>query len=167
MSLVETVVAAGILSVVLTSVAPLVIVSATRTESARRDLIAAQLARHRLTELESLTHLRTSAGIVVDGETGLAAGAFTTGGPGLSPTGLSPLQTSVDGWVDWLDERGAWVAGGTAAPPGARYRRRWGVLTGTSGDCVRVWVEVARLPALTSPLAMHAGNLHCAWGVWP
>ena len=166
-SLIEAVIAAGLLAVVLTGVAPLVAAAVTGTAAARVDLLAEQLARQRLAQLQALTHVNTAGTIVSDQATGFGSGVFGSSGAGLALTGLAPLESSVAGWVDWLDQRGAWLSADVAPPPAARYRRRWGLLTGSGGDCIRVWVEVASLPASPGQGAAHASAHQCAWGAWP
>ena len=166
-SLIEAVIAAALLATVLTGVAPLVTTAVLGTSRARTDLLAGQLARQRLAQLQALTHIDASGIIVADLQSRLADDSFAVGGSGLSPTGLGPLTSSVSGWSDWLDARGAWLSGDAAPPPGARYRRRWAVLAGPTSHCVQVWVEVAPLPAGHAPRPAHAGALQCAWGAWP
>jgi type II secretory pathway pseudopilin PulG len=166
-SLIEAVIAAGLLAAVLTGVLPLATGVVTSTGAARADLLAAHLARQRLAQLRALTHVRAPSGVIVDTQTRLAADDFASGGAGLSPTGLAPFAASVEGWSDWLDARGAWLSADVPPPPAARYRRRWGILTGSPTDCVRLWVEVSPVPGGVAGRAAHAGAVHCAWGAWP
>lgn len=167
-SLIEAVVAAGLLAAVLTGVLPLATAVVSGTSASRGDLLAAHLARQRLAQLQALTFSRTASGVIADLQTGLAAADFVPGGAGLSVTGPAPLEASVDGWSDWLDARGAWLSADLTAPPTARYRRRWGILAGLPSDCVRLWVEVTPVPDATGLRRANAGALQCAWGAgWP
>ncbi len=158
--------AAGLLAVVLTGVAPLVTMAASGSAAARVNLLADRLALQRLAHLQTLTHIRVPGAVAIDTQTSIGSD-FLVGGPGLSISGLGPLQTTTAGWADWLDEQGGWLSSATTAPPGARYRRRWAILAGGSTDCVRLWVEVAPVPALVGGRAAHAGAVQCAWGAWP
>jgi Tfp pilus assembly protein PilV len=165
-SLLEAVIAAGLLATILTSVLPLVTVAVAGTAVARTDLMASHLARQRLAQLQALTHLRTAAGVIADDQSRLdQADLFTAGGQGLIASGPTPLTTSTSSWVDWLDERGAWQSAGTQPPPGARYRRRWGILAAGADGCLRVWVEVTPLGSSVGGHTAHEGSLQCPWGV--
>lgn len=163
-SLVEAVVAAGILAGVLTGILPLTTASWNGTAAARLDLLASQLARHRLQQLQTLTYLQLPAGQLRDVMTRLDGDGFATGGAGLTPTGLTALQMPVPGWSDWLDGQGAALPWSATPPPGARYRRQWAVLDDGSGVCVRVWVAVSALGAPVRPRPVEVGALQCAWG---
>ena len=167
-SLLEAVIAAGLLATVLTSILPLVTVAVAGTAATRTDLMASHLARQRLSQLQALTHLRTAAGVIADDQSRLdQADLFTAGGPGLIATGPATLATSTPSWVDWLDERGAWRSAGAQPPPGARYRRRWGILTAGVDGCYRLWVEVTPLGSSSVDATAHDGSLQCPWGVAP
>ena len=165
-SLLEAVIAAGLLATVLTSILPLVTAAVAGTAATRTDLMASHLARQRLAQLQALTHLRTAAGVIADDQSRLdQADPYTAGGPGLSASGPIPLTTSTPSWVDWLDERGTWQSAGAQPPPGARYRRRWGILAAGAEGCFRVWVEVTPLGSSAGDHTAHDGSLQCPWGV--
>jgi hypothetical protein len=165
-SLLEAVMASGLLATVLATILPLVASSAVALAATRADLLAAHLARQRLSHLQTLTHFTAPSGIVFDRESRLDdAEPFTSGGAGLTPTGASPLQTTTATWADWLDEHGGWQSSGTAQPAGARFLRRWGVLAAGTEGCVRLWVEVSPLAPAPGDRTAHAGGVQCAWGV--
>jgi hypothetical protein len=167
-SLLEAVVAAGLLATVLTAILPLVTASVAGTAASRGDLMAAHLARQRLAHLQALTHVRTPAGVLVDQMSRLdEASPFGVGGPGLTASGLGPLQASAPLWVDWLDAHGAWQGGGAVPPARARYRRRWAILATGQDTCVRLWVEVVPLGPSVGHRTSLAGGIHCPWGVTP
>ena len=48
-------------------------------------------------------------------------------GAGLLPSPANTLTTSTTGFVDYLDEYGAWVGTGTTPPANAIYVRRWSI----------------------------------------
>jgi Tfp pilus assembly protein PilV len=165
-SLLEAVIAAGVLATVLTGVLPLVTTATVMAVASRTDLLAAHLARQRLSHLEALTYTRTADGIAIDVDSRLPPTGYTSGGTGLVATGAATLVSSSPGWSDWLDERGAWLVDGATVPAGARYRRRWAVAAGAADGCLHLWVEVLPVPAmtvLTRPARVAA--LQCPWGM--
>ena len=163
-SLLEAVIASALLATVLTGVAPLVSVATASVSTTRGDVLASQLARQRLAQLEALAHLRTAAGISVDVVSRFAGDGFVPTGSGLSPTGLQPLTTPVAGQVDWLDERGTWLASDAAPPGTAHYTRRWALLSHGADGCVRVWVVVEPLRARTGNRPVYLATVQCPWG---
>lgn len=165
-SLLEAVVAAGILATVLTGVLPLVTTAVVGTGSARAEFLAAHLARQRLEQLQTLSYVRTSAGLLADEHSALdQAEAFSPGGSGLIASGLAPLEASTSRWIDWVDEHGAWQADDVSPPPGAKFRRRWGILAAGGDGCLRIWVEVLPLAATAGHRIVHDGSVQCPWGV--
>ena len=64
-SLLEAVIASGLLATVLTGVVPLVTTAVAGTAAARSDFTAAHLSRQRLAELQTLTHVRVPTGVIV------------------------------------------------------------------------------------------------------
>ncbi len=163
-SLIEAVIASGLLALVLVALLPLTTAAIAGTHAGRTDGRAASLARHRLAQLRGLTHMRTASTAIVDLTTRVDHAEPAVGGPGLSPTGVAPLEYPTEGWSDWLDEQGRWVGAGPSPPAGARYGRQWGVLSGETSACVRLWVSVQPLHEPASRRA-HAAGLQCAWGV--
>lgn len=165
-SLIEAVIAAGLLATVLGGVLPLVASAAVVVMTIRADQMAAHLARQRLAQLQVLTHLRLPTAIVFDQTSRLDDGEiFASAGSGLVPSGSGPLEETTDTWADWLDDRGTWVAAGVAQPQQARFRRRWGILAAGMSGCVRLWVEVTPLGGpMPAARATHAGTLRCPWG---
>lgn len=165
--LLDAVIAAGILATVLTGILPLVLVATHTAWQQRVELVAATLAQERLAQLQTLQYLQTGALIIADSATLTRGDAFVGGGTGLTPTGLSALQNALPASSEWLDERGTWLADGSAAaPPGAAYQRRWGVLAAPGGVCLQLWVDVRTTARLAAPAAS-AGALHCPWGLVP
>ena len=165
-SLLEAVIAAGLLATVLTGVLPLATTVVSGAAASRADLMASHLARQRLSHLQTLTHVRIVSGPVADQQSRLdTADGFAVGGAGLTPTGLAPLQASVASWVDWLDEHGTWLGAGVQPVNGAAYRRRWGVIGPGAEGCLRLWVEVEPVRRLTGDRTAHAGGVQCPGGV--
>jgi hypothetical protein len=161
-SLLEAVVAAGVLATVLTGLLPLTTTASQIAATARRDLLAAHLARQRLHHLQALTHISTPGGIVCDTTTLLGGADITAGGQGLTPTGLAPLDGPVEGSSDWLDARGMVLPWSAVAPPGAVFRRQWALLDDGSA-CRRLWVVVRGATDARRHRAA-AAAVQCAWG---
>jgi hypothetical protein len=161
-SLLEAVVAAGVLATVLTGLLPLTTTAWTVAASARRDLVAAHLARQRLHQLQILTHVTVPGAMLRDIVTRLGGAEIEAGGQGLTPTGLAPLAAPVAGSSDWLDARGGVLAWTAAAPPGAVFLRQWAVLDDGS-TCLRLWVVVSGASDSGPPRAS-AAAVQCAWG---
>lgn len=165
-SLLEAVIAAGLLATVLTGVLPLVTASWIATEATRLERTAAHLARQRLAHLQTLAYVHTAAGVIADAQSALdQAEPFAPGGPGLTASGLTPLERSTSPWVDWLDGHGGWQAAGVLPPPGTRFRRRWGILTTGGQRCLQLWVEVTPLGRAPGQGVVHDASLQCPWGV--
>jgi hypothetical protein len=164
--LLDAVMAAGLLATVLTAVFPLVTTATISVAEARTDQLAAHLARQRLSQLQALICARATTGLVTDLQSRLdGADPFASDGHGLDPTGPGPLLDSTDSWADWLDEHGRWHSAGTQPAPGAKFRRRWGILATGQDGCLRLWVEVSPLGPSRGDRAIHAGGVQCPWGV--
>lgn len=164
-ALLEAVIAAALLATVLTGVMPLVTTAAAGAATARADLVAGHLARQRLAQLQTLTHTMLPSGVIADDRSRLdESDVFTPGGAGLQPTGLAPLQAPTTTWADWLDEHGAWLASGAQLPQGARFGRRWGVVSGGGDGCLRLWVVTSHLGPSVGDHVSRAASLQCPWG---
>ena len=165
-SLLEAVIASGLLATVLTGVVPLVTTAVAGTAAARSDFTAAHLSRQRLAELQTLTHVNAPTGVIVDDISRLdQADVFTPGGPGLQPSGLTPLQVPTTPWVDWLDGRGGWLASWPQPHPRAHFGRRWGIVSTGGEGCLRLWVETSPTGPVVGDHVFHAASLQCPWGV--
>jgi len=113
-SLVEAVLATGLLASALVSLGQLFAISVANNRSARVRSYVAVLAQQKMEQLRSL------------------AWGFDPLGAPVSDTGLSlspsdALTADRSGWVDYLDEAGNILGGGTSVPPKAVYVRRWAI----------------------------------------
>jgi hypothetical protein len=129
-SLVEVMVASGLLATALIALAQLFAISTTANLSARHSTYAALLAEHKLEELRSLTWGFDRDGLLVtDTATNTAVNPeTTTGGTGLTPSPATALQENTPGYVDYIDRFGNKVGTGGQSPPGdAIYTRRWSI----------------------------------------
>jgi len=132
-SLVEVLVAVGVLAAAVLSLAQLFAAATMATASARDTGEAAVLAWQKVEQLRSLAFGTDAAGLpITDTTTDVAAAPERpAGGSGLGASPAGVLARDTPGHVDFLD---AWAqslggggAGGAQPPPGTRYRRRWAV----------------------------------------
>ncbi len=144
-SLIEVMVAVSLLALGVSAVAQLSLVSARAQRAATDATLAQVLARARLEELRGLAWT-SDAGVVPisDWATDLSVTPLRpAGGTGLGVSPGGALLSSVDGYCDFLDARGMWLAGGTRPPAGTAWVRRWAIdLPGALADTVRVQVLV-------------------------
>ena len=129
-SLVEVLVAMGILTVVSLGVAQLFAVATRANQVAKGQTSTTALAEQKLEQLRGLTW-----GFDTDGEglpvsdttTNLSTDPATNNGSGLNPSPTDSLKTSQSGFVDYLDGHGQYVGTGTEIPQQAVYIRRWAI----------------------------------------
>ncbi len=128
-SLVEVVVATGILATALVSLAQLFAVAAMANNTAKNSGMAMILAEQKLEQLRGLVYTFDTSGLPVqDTTTNTAVQPPAAGtGTGLSPTTTNTLQSDTDGYVDYIDSHGATLGGGAAIPNGTAYIRRWSI----------------------------------------
>ena len=128
-SLVEVLVAAVILMTGLIAVAQMFITSTHQNMEARRVTTTAVLAQQKIEQLRALTWGYDDFGLPISDFTSNIAVSpqLPATGIGLQPSLGDTLNTSADGFVDYLDAYGAWVGTGTAPPANAIYVRRWSV----------------------------------------
>lgn len=136
-SLLEVMVATGILAVSLVSLAELFALSTRANYSSKTSTFAATLARQKMEQLRGLTWGFDTLGLPIsDYSTDLSNVAQASGCPapagggagrGLQPSPAGVLVTSTPGYVDYLDGNGCVLGGGAAAPDGTIYIRRWSV----------------------------------------
>jgi type II secretory pathway pseudopilin PulG len=126
-SLVETLVATALLAVSLVALAELFGVAAKSNASARTGSFAAVLAEQKIEQLRALTWGFDSLGLPIsDSATDTSVSPeLAAGGTGLSPSPSNTLQANTDGYVDYLDNNGVQLGGGTVIPAGTAYIRRW------------------------------------------
>jgi prepilin-type N-terminal cleavage/methylation domain-containing protein len=128
-SLLETLVAASILTVTLAGLAQVLVASMRVNASARTITYAALLAQQKMEQLRGLTWGYDVAGLpVADTSTDLAAAsAAAAGGKGLTPSPPNALASNIDGYCDFVDRFGRVSGGGTTPPRGTAYIRRWSI----------------------------------------
>ena len=129
-SLVEVVVAMGILTVVSLGVAQL-FGAATRVNIiARGQTSTTMLAEQKMEQIRSLTWGFDSNGQglpLSDTSSDLTVYPTSQGGHGLDPSPTDSLEHNTAGFVDFVDAGGAWVGTGATPSPTAVYIRRWSI----------------------------------------
>ena len=129
-SLVETLVAMGILTAISLSVAQLFALTAKTNYTARGQTSATMLAEQKMEQLRALTWGFDSAGQglpVSDTSTNLSVDPASATGQGLNPSPGDSLERNTVGYVDYLDGFGVWVGTGPTPPDGTVYIRRWAI----------------------------------------
>src|SRR4249919_2142651 len=129
-SLIEVLVAMGLLTAVSMGVAQLFALSTRANVIAKGQTSTTAMAEQKLEQLRGLTW-----GFDLDGQ-GLPLSDTTTNltvfppshnGSGLNPSPNDSLEQNTAGFVEFLDGAGAWVGTGTNPPGAAVYIRRWSI----------------------------------------
>jgi len=148
-SLVEALIATMILATGLSALAQLFSVAKASNKASRDLTMATVLAAQKFEQLRALTWAFDAEGAPMsDTTTDTSAPSETSvGGMGLRPSPRGVLDTNTPGYVDFVDGLGTPLGGGTDAPAGAVYLRRWSVepFAGSPGQTVIIQVIVARI----------------------
>lgn len=131
-SLVEVMIATGLLAIVALGVAQLFAASTMTNLGAKAQTSATSLANQKMEQLRGLTwgfdQDQAALGLPVsDTTTNLAVDPPTVGGNGLNPSPSGTLDANIAGYVDFLDVYGRWLGTGTTATASAVYVRRWAI----------------------------------------
>jgi len=129
-SLVEVLVAMGLLTVVSLGVAQLFALSTRANVIAKGATSTTAMAEQKLEQLRGLMWGFDSAGQglpVSDTTTNLTVMPPTHDGSGLNPSPSDALEQNTAGFVDFLDGGGSWVGTGMIPPSSAVYIRRWSI----------------------------------------
>jgi type II secretory pathway pseudopilin PulG len=128
-SIVEVLVATGLLAAALVALAQLFAIATTTNANARSSTVTMILAEQKIEQLRGLQYTFDRVGLPVqDTATDLAVyPPAATGGKGLSPHTDNTLQVNTDGYVDYLDHYGRTLGGGTVIPENTAFIRRWSV----------------------------------------
>ena len=132
-ALLEVVIASGVIAVIAAGSSVLVSMAIHASRQSRARTIATALATAKLEQLRSLswTHVTTTGPAismsVSDVTTDLSNDPATDDGNGLLASPPGTLNSSIDGYVDYLDGAGRWVGRGGSVPATAVYIRRWAV----------------------------------------
>jgi type II secretory pathway pseudopilin PulG len=128
-SLIETMVATGLLAGAVVVLGQMFAIAMADTTSARTGTFAAVLAEQKMEQLRGLTWGFDIIGLpLTDTASNIALPIQSAaGGPGLSPSPSDSLRSNVDGYVDYIDQFGRIIGGGTTVPGATVYIRRWSV----------------------------------------
>ena len=129
-SLVEVLVAMGLLTAVSLGVAQLFALSTRANVIAKGQTSTTAMAEQKLEQLRGLTWGFDLDGLglpLSDTSTNLAVNPPTHTGSGLNPSPSDSLEQNTEGFVDFLDGNGAWVGTGSTPPASAVYIRRWSI----------------------------------------
>jgi prepilin-type N-terminal cleavage/methylation domain-containing protein len=129
-SLVEVLVAMGLLTVVSLGVAQLFALSTRANVIAKGQTSTTAMAQQKLEQLRGLTWGFDLAGQGLpfsDTTTNLSVDPPAHNGSGLNPSPTDSLEQNTVGFVDFLDGAGTWVGTGSNPPASAVYIRRWSI----------------------------------------
>ena len=128
-SLIETVISLGLIAGALIAVAQLFAISTESNRGSRTTTYAIVLAEQKLEELRALAYGYDAGGVpVTDLESDTARlPEAPSGGTGLDPSPATALSQNTPGYVDYLDEFGNKLGGGSQTPDGAVFARRWSI----------------------------------------
>jgi len=156
-SLVEVVIAMGILTAVSLGVAQLFAATGRSNLTARGVTSTTAMAEQKLEQIRSLTWGFDLAGQglpLTDTSTNLAVFPPALNGSGLNPSPADALEENTPGFVDYLDGNGRWVATGLTPPPTAVYIRRWSIEPLPTNPNNTIVIQV-----LVTPVANEAARL--------
>lgn len=135
-SLIEVMMATTLMAVALVSLAQLFAIATRNNIGARYSTMAAILAEQKMEQLRGLTWgfdllnlplSDFSTNVAAFEATGNCPAANDGAAVGLTPSPTNTLQANVNGYVDYVDENGCGLGGGTTVPANAIYIRRWSV----------------------------------------
>jgi len=136
-SLVEVLIAMGVMTVGVVSLAQLFALSTRANHSSKTTTFTVMLAQQKMEQLRGLIWGFDTIGLpisdvttnssVVPQSAGCPTSTTAGVGTGLSPSPAGTLSDNVSGWVDYLDINGCLLSGGATAPNRTIYIRRWSV----------------------------------------
>ena len=127
-SLLEALIATTIVCGAVAALAQLSALAIGANRSARATTFTSLLAQQKMEQLRALTWgFDAAGGPQTDTTTNVAAGPDVAGGIGLTPSPADALDRNSDGYCDFVDRNGRSLGGGTTAPAGAAYLRRWSI----------------------------------------
>ena len=143
-ALIETLVAAAIVVAVAAGVAHVAVLTGAAVQASGVQGRALFLAVQKIEQLQSLVWtFDADLQPVSDERTSLAVDPPAPGGRGLQASG-PVIGPAADGYVDYLDRDGRWLATGSQPPAGTAFVRRWSVtpLAAPGSDALLLQVVV-------------------------
>lgn len=160
-SLIEVLVALGLLMGAILGLVQLFAYTARATAQGRRLTTGTVLAAQKLDQLRTLAWTYDGSGAPLsDVQSDTAATPeHPSGGTGLAASPSNALDVNTSGYCDFLDEHGRSLGGGTAAPAGTMFVRRWAIrpLTNDPADTVVIQVRLLSRDAATRRVPDPAG----------
>jgi type II secretory pathway pseudopilin PulG len=129
-TLVEVIIAMGLLTAVSLGVAQLFAASTRANLAARTRTSTTTMAEQKMEQIRSLTWGFDTDGQglpISDTTTNLTVYPMTPTGSGLNPSPGDALEQNRSGFFDFLDTAGNWVGTGAQIPGTAAYLRRWSI----------------------------------------
>jgi prepilin-type N-terminal cleavage/methylation domain-containing protein len=160
-SLVEVLVAMGLLTAVSMGVAQLFALSTRDNLIAKGATSTTSMAEQKLEQLRGLTwgfDLEGQGLPLSDTTTNLAVFPPTHDGSGLNPSPVDSLEQNTAGFVDFIDGNGAWVGTGSTPPGSAVYIRRWSIQPLPTNPNNTLVIQV-----LVTPVASEAARVGSAF----
>ena len=154
-TLIEVLIAIGILVMAAVSLAQLLILTTKAMRAGREQTSASILAAAKMDQLRSLTWTTDAS----DLSTNVSHPALGADGSGLSASPADVLTRNLPPNVDYLDEGGSWVGNGAAPPDNAVFIRRWAVIP-LPGDSDRTRL----LQVLVTTVALERTRSPDPWG---
>jgi prepilin-type N-terminal cleavage/methylation domain-containing protein len=123
-TLIEVLIAIGILVVAAVSLAQVLILTTRATRAGREQTSASILAAAKMDQLRSLTWSASASDLSTD----VSHPALGADGSGLAASPADVLTRNIPSYVDYLDDGGSWVGNGAEPPGTAVFIRRWSVI---------------------------------------
>jgi prepilin-type N-terminal cleavage/methylation domain-containing protein len=159
-TLVEVLIALGILAVAALSSAQLIVITCSAIQVARLQTSTVALSSSRMEQLRALTWGFDSNGLPTgDSSTNLSVEPPASDGTGLAFSPAGSLQQNTPGFVDFLDSGGRWMSAGPAPPPAAAYLRRWSIEPPADGSPDTLVIQVVTRPIAATSAARAESRL--------
>ena len=128
-SIVETIFATGLMATAIVALAQMFTISVANNRNSRAGSYAVTLAEQKMEQLRGLTYGFDTIGLpITDTATDTTQPIETaTGGTGLTPSPAGTLVSNTNGYVDYIDQFGNVLGGGTGLRAKAVYIRRWSI----------------------------------------
>ncbi|HXD74630.1 MAG TPA: hypothetical protein VN628_12870 [Vicinamibacterales bacterium] len=130
-SIIETIFATGILATSVVALAQMFSISVTNNHNARTGSYAVALAEQKMEQLRGLTYGFDTIGLpltdLTTDTTQPIEVPLGAGGLGLTPSPSGTLNANTNGYVDYIDQFGNVLGGGTTPVNGTVYIRRWSI----------------------------------------
>ena len=165
-TLAEVLMALALTVTLATGIATLFAVAVKTSALARYETTMTMMAVQKMEQLRALTWGFDSVGaggLYSDTTTDLSVEPHGPSGAGLQLSPPGSLDRDVAGYVDYLDNAGRWIAGGSTPPPAAVYVRRWRIRAAGIADTLIIDVMVT---TAAHARAMSAGGV-VRRPVWP